>query len=82
MSKLTPEVLQLTDEQMEHDDETTAVELQAMLKKEGYDASLTSLFSDGDKSRMDVKRQQALPTRGSGYSGPLHISIEWLLTMT
>ena len=43
MSKLMLQVLQLIDEQMERDDETTAVELQAMLKKEVYDASLTSI---------------------------------------
>ena len=43
-------MLQLIDEQMERDDETTAVEQQAMPKKEEYDASLT-LFSDGDKKQ-------------------------------
>ena len=42
-SKVNPEICKLIEEQMQKDDETTVLELKQLLKKEGFDASETSI---------------------------------------
>ena len=43
-SKITSEIKAIVDEQMRTDDETTAVQLHALLKSKGYDISLRTIL--------------------------------------
>ena len=48
-SKLTPEVLKILEEQMQQDDETTAVQLHAILTVWQYQISITTILRSRNK---------------------------------
>ena len=43
-SKITPEIKKIVDDRMQHDDETTAVQLFHLLKEKGYSISLRTIL--------------------------------------
>ena len=63
-SKINEEIRRLIDARMEEDDETTAVELQQLLKSESYDASLSTIL----RWRMDL----GWTSKGTKYCQMIH----------
>ena len=64
-SKLTPDVMQIVEEQMQRDDETTAVQLMPLLAARHRPLSL-HYSALSTKTGLDFSRQRVLPTHQDG----------------